>query len=158
MKQSERLGPQERKPKRKFSIRSIEARGGYVDKIKWMDRICFPTDSPVSFDGAYWWFAFDEDQIPVGYAALSFFPQTGNAFLSRVGVLPTGRGHGLHKRFIRARERFAVGEGYARIVTYTAANNVFSGNNLIACGYRLYIPPFEWGCIGGNYWEKIIKI
>jgi hypothetical protein len=28
-----------------------------------------------------------------------------------------------------------------RVTTYTAANNAYSMNNLIACGYKTYAPP-----------------
>ena len=138
-----------------YVIEAIPAVGGYVDAIQRMDRVCFPGSGPVSFDGAFWWFALDEDKVPVGYASLSYFP-TGNAFLSRSGVLPKARGNGLQRRLVRARERQARRDGYERVVTYTSVTNVHSSNTLIDCGYTLYIPPYEWGLKGAIYWERKI--
>ena len=137
----------------KYSVRFTRAEGGYVDKIRWMDRVCFPIGPSITFDGAFWFLAYDEDNVPVGYSSVSYF-NTGNAFLSRVGVLPGARGNGLQRRFVRARERHARVQGYKRMVTYTSAYNVRSSNNLIRCGYSLYTPPHEWGLRGANYWER----
>ena len=127
--------------------------GGYVDAIKRMDRICFPEYGPPPLDGAYWWFAFDPDDIPVGYASLTYFP-TGVAFLSRSGVLPKARGFGLQRRLVFAREREARRAGVERMVTYTSSANIHSSNNMIRCNYRLYTPEYEWGLKRALYWEK----
>lgn len=137
----------------KYRVRAIQATGGYIDSIRWMDRVCFPGDGSLVFDGAYWWMAFDEDQVPAGYASVTYYPN-GAAFLSRVGVLPGHRGHGLQKRFIRAREHAAKAEGLSRAITYTARHNIHSSNNMIRCGYNLYLPPYEYGTAGCLYWEK----
>ena len=136
-----------------YSVQAIQAVGGYIDKIKWMDRVCFPGNHALSFDGAFWWFAVDEDEVPVGYAGLTYFP-TGVAFLSRSGVLPGSRGHGLQRRLVAAREREARKAGVERMVTYTSVYNIHSSNNLIKCGYTLYTPAYEWGLKGACYWEK----
>lgn len=140
----------------KYKVKAISAVGGYVDKIRWMDRVCFPQGSHVVFDGAFWWMAFDEDNIPVAYAGLTYFP-TGVAFLSRAGVLPGARGAGLQRRLVRARERGARKDGYRRLVTYTSVYNTHSSNNLIRCGYRLYVPEYDWGLVGANYWERKLE-
>jgi RimJ/RimL family protein N-acetyltransferase len=124
-----------------------------VDAIRWMDRVCFPGEATLNFDGAYWWIAFDEDEIPVAYSSITYYPN-GTAFLSRAGVLPGSRGCGLQRRMVYCRERQARNVGYRRIVSYTAKDNIVSGNNLIKCGYKLYIPEYEWGAKGAIYWEK----
>jgi GNAT superfamily N-acetyltransferase len=135
-----------------YEIKAVEAVGGYVDAIRWMDRVCFPQEHHVSFSGAHWWMVFDGDDVPVAYAGLTYFA-TGVAFLSRVGVLPGSRGNGLQRRLIRCRERRANRDGYPRVVSYTTPSNTKSSNNLIHCGYRLYVPPILWaGDV--NYWEK----
>lgn len=136
-----------------YSVKAIRAMGGYVDAIKRMDRICFPEYGPPPLDGAYWWFAFDSNEAPVGYASLTYFP-TGTAFLSRAGVLPRARGHGLQRRLVYAREREARRAGVQRMVTYTSSDNIYSSNNMIRCGYRLYIPEYSWGLKRALYWEK----
>lgn len=140
---------------RKFTVKPIALVGDYVDKIRWMDRVCFKDNYTLTFDGAYWFMAFDEDKIPCAYAAFTILP-TGFGFLSRAGVLPGARGHGLQKRLVRARERNARGFGVSRMVTYTSLDNVQSSNNLIKSGYRLYVPPYEWGIKNGLYWERMI--
>ena len=137
----------------KFSVRAIPATGGYVDSIRWMDRVCFPGEATLSFDGAYWWIAFDEDDIPAAYASVTYF-HNGTAFLSRAGVLPGSRGNGLQRRLVRARERQIKTVGYKRIVSYTSKDNIVSGNNLIRCGYKMYKPECEWGAPGCVYWKK----
>ena len=43
-----------------------------------------------------------------------------------------------------------------RVTTYTAANNAYSMNNLIACGYKTCTPPKGWAIEGFVYWEKIL--
>lgn len=137
----------------KYKITPITAVGDKLDKIRWMDKVCFPDEESCSFDGAYWWFAYNENNNLVGYAALTYFPDN-LAFLSRVGVLPGYRGGGLQCKFIRRREREARKNGVTRLVTYTAPAGVVSSNNMIKCGYRLYTPEVWWGLRHGLYWEK----
>lgn len=134
-------------------VEATQAAGEQLEVIRWIDRVCFP-DEPISFDGAYWWLGYYED-TPVSFAGLVYFPNA-TAFLSRVGVLPGWRGHGLQRRFIRAREREAKKHGFERMVTYTSEENVISSNNMIKSGYTLYTPPYEWGVKHGLYWQRAI--
>jgi len=137
----------------KYRILPVHAVGDHIGTIQWIDKVCFPDDGQMAFDGAYWWMAYDEEEKAVGVAALTYFPNRV-AFLSRVGVLPGYRGNGLHRRFVRAREREARSTGYERMVTYTSRENTISSNNLIKCGYRLYTPDYPWGLPYGLYWER----
>jgi GNAT superfamily N-acetyltransferase len=139
-----------------FKIAPIHAVGDHIGVIQWIDKVCFPDEGHVAFDGAYWWAAYDEKNKTVGIAALTYFPER-TAFLSRVGVLPGFRGNGLHRRFVRAREREAKRNGYTRMVTYTSKENVVSSNNLIKCGYRLYTPEYNWGLPYGLYWQRFLQ-
>ena len=136
-----------------YSIRQVELVGGYIDSIEEMDRTCFPFDEMLPFDGSWWWVAFDEDDVPVGYAGLAHL-WGDRGFLCRVGVLPKARGNGLQRKFVRARQRGARGLEFSRIVTYTDRKNVVSSNNLIRCGYSLYRPTYEWGTSGALYWYR----
>ena len=99
---------------------------------------------PAHKPSAMWWLAYGEEG-PVGYAGLLHYPDIGRpgSFLLRCGVLPEARGQGLQRRFIQVREAQAKRDGYDRCFTYTAPDNLHSANNLIACGYRLYTPPFR---------------
>lgn len=112
---------------------------------------------PPSKEPSTWWLAWDGDE-PVAYAGMVLYPDIGKpgGFLSRCGVLPCARGQGLQRRLIRVREREIVRCGYDRAFTYTSRDNYASANNLIACGYRLYHPPFLWGLRDGLYFEKVL--
>jgi GNAT superfamily N-acetyltransferase len=108
--------------------------------------ICFKQNSE-------WWIAFDGER-PIAFAGLHLYQQPRVAFLCRVGVLPTHRGHGLQRRFITVREQHARRQGFERVVTYTERNNYASANNLIRCGYKLYHPRNEFGLKNALYFEK----
>lgn len=112
--------------------------------------------SPLALkEGSYWWLAYCGKEV-VGFAGLTYYPHLSSAFLSRVGVLAEYRGLGLQRKFIRVRERQAVKDGYLRVVSYTSYDNVASANNLIRCGYKLYIPKFYWGVRNALYLEKTL--
>lgn len=59
---------------------------------------------------------------------------------TRVGVLPEARGHGLQRRLLRARERYAKSNGYKGCLTYTANWNTPSLLNILQSGYTIYDP------------------
>lgn len=122
-----------------------------------MDKECFQGEKPYPKKGSYWWLAYYEDE-PVAFAGLTLYDyiEQPAAFLSRAGVLPKARGHGLQRRFIRAREKLAKKVGYHRIITYTSYESIISANNLIKCGYLLYTPKHDWGIKHGLYFQKII--
>lgn len=133
-------------------IEAIDLTWETMALLRELDRKCFPWDSPPAFSGTWWWLAYDGDD-PVGYAGLEHLYHD-RGFLSRVGVLPSARGHGLQRRLVRARERGARARDLKRMVTYTSKENVVSSNNLIRCGYRLYRPEYEWGKPGSLYWYR----
>jgi hypothetical protein len=72
--------------------------------------------------------------------------------------LQCARGYGLQRALIRVRERKAKLLDLTRITTYTAADNIHSMNNLIACGYKTYAPPRGWEIEGSVYWQKTLLI
>jgi GNAT superfamily N-acetyltransferase len=139
---------------KKITIKKVASPDDLTPEIKLIlnqiDKRLFD-DSPLAMkEGSYWWLAYCGKEV-VGFAGLTYYPQLSSAFLSRVGVLPEYRGLGLQRRFIKARERQSVKDGYFRIVSYTSYDNVASANNLIKCGYRLYIPKFYWGVRNALY-------
>jgi RimJ/RimL family protein N-acetyltransferase len=108
---------------------------------------------------ACWWVALDGTK-PIGFCSLTPWKDHGSLFLSLAGVISGYRGHGLQRRMIRQRERKALGGRFPwveRIVSYTSPDNVWSANNLIHCGYRLYAPAYEWGVENAIYFRKVIK-
>lgn len=121
-----------------------------------LDASLFPEDEPYPKDGSYWWVAEDNDGQAVGFAGLKKLATVpGAAFLCRCGVLQQGRGLGLQRRFMWARERQAKRLGVERLVSYTARENYQSANNFIACGYKLRSPWAEWvSGPGALYFEK----
>lgn len=120
-----------------------------------MDRSHFPKSEGYPKEGSYWWLAYDGSK-PVGYCGATFHEDYNSLFLCRAAVNESHRGMGLQRRMIAARERLAEKIGVPRVNTYTSHDNVHSSNNLIRCGYMLYVPPFAWGVDHALYWQKFI--
>ena len=143
--------------KRTIKVRKVATPDHLSDHVKeqlnLLDRELFDGSPVFPKDGSYWWFVYCDDEI-VGFAGLTYYNELKSAFLSRVGVLPSARGLGIQKRLIKARERQAIKDGYNRIISYTSRDNIASANNLFSCGYKLYIPKWEWGIRLGLYFEK----
>jgi GNAT superfamily N-acetyltransferase len=108
-----------------------------------LDARCFPhrDDKRERFDRGIWWLA-SEDGRMVGYAAAAVDEHV--LYLTRAGVLPEARGRGLQRRLIRARVQHARRLGLTRCYTYTVPWNWRSTNNLIDCGFRLWLPARPW--------------
>ena len=123
-----------------------------VNQVVMLDSQIFDydQDSPVATEGAHWWVAFD-GEAPVAYAGVKISDEK-LAFLCRSGVLPDYRGKGLQAKLIRARVSWARKQGIKQAVTYTVLDNPASSNNLIRCGFKLYIPEWKWGGKEALYW------
>lgn len=93
-------------------------------------------------------------QTPVAFCTVRYWRHEGDAFLERAGVLPIANGHGLQRRMIRMREKWAQTQGAECVVTYVEARNYASMVNLVRCGYRFYEPAEPWGIEGGHYFRK----
>ena len=112
-----------------------------------------PQDKPTSTRKGWWWIMYDGSK-PIGFSGMylsSTWANTG--YFCRAGILSSYRGKGPQKRLIRVRESKARKLGWTHIVTDTY-NNPASANNLIACGFRNYIPRSPWGADGVVYWIK----
>jgi ribosomal protein S18 acetylase RimI-like enzyme len=85
----------------------------------------------------------------------------GTAFLSRSGVLPECRGHGLQKALLRARISYLKRRHpeVSHALTYTMVTNAASSNSLIACGFKLWRPETGDWWVGPevNYWRKALR-
>jgi RimJ/RimL family protein N-acetyltransferase len=132
-----------------ISIRKLPRSEKNLESILALELEVLPLDAPYSKinnkSTAYWWGAFDTDNNKlVGATCLSIWIP-GWAFLARSVVKKDFRGQGLQQRFIKAREKFARLQNVHTIVTYVSPENIASANNLIRCGYELYIPQEKWG-------------
>jgi GNAT superfamily N-acetyltransferase len=120
-----------------------------------MDLLLFPGDDPIDDPDSHIWFVGFEAGKPVCYASLKLLPNESSAFLSRCGVLRSHRGQGLQKRLLRARERAAKAEGCTgHLITYTVPENAPSINSLTSCGFKAYIPPYNWAGDDVVYFRK----
>lgn len=137
-----------------FQIARVEL-GDWLDTLEELDLKLFPDCKPYPKEFSHWWLAFHEGE-PVGFSGLHIYKDCGTAFLCRAGVIKQYRGHGLQKRMIRVRDAYARKSGVNRIISYVAYGNVASANSLISCGYKLYIPKWEWGVGGCYYFQKIL--
>ena len=113
---------------------------------------CFPTDTPCLADVGYWWLAYDDDK-PVAFGLLSPSRRWKNCgFLARAGVLKSYRGQGLQKRLIKGRVKYAKALGWTHVFTDTT-DNVYSSNNLVACGFKMYKPSTPWSFKNALYFR-----
>jgi len=74
-------------------------------------------------------------------------------YLIAAAVLPAYRGHGLHKRLVKARIKQARAYGWTQLFTETINDNAHSANNLIECGFRQFKPDTPWGSPYAVYWR-----
>lgn len=109
---------------------------------------------PVNTDEGVWWIVYD-GKTPVAYAGAIHLKEKNRVYLCRAGVLPEYRGLGLQKQLIRKRLLWAKSCGVSTVITYTDLDNVFSSNNLIASGFKLYKPDLPWGnSDDALYWTR----
>lgn len=106
----------------------------------------------------HWWLASDRRTgQPAGFCTLYQYPQRPTTgFLSLAAVVQEFRGHGLQRRMIRERMKKAKELGIIRVISYTSPDNVHSANNLFSCGFKLYVPDYEWGIEHGLYFRKFV--
>jgi ribosomal protein S18 acetylase RimI-like enzyme len=134
--------------------------------IAQMDVVCFPLDTPAEFAGANWFIGWHGDR-PAAYCAWKIVEHDGPhdgpvGFHYRAGVMPDWRGKGLQREMVRLREAEMREQGLRKAVTYTDADGAASMRNLIAEGYRPYVPtpvttlsgPGRLGRVGFVHWEK----
>lgn len=134
--------------------RRYRARRLLTSKLKELDDRFFPgAGLPTAAHQA--WGLYAADGSLAAYCVLGIYPNY--AFLSRAAVLPEHRGQRLQRRMIKLRERAAKRAGRALVITYTSYDNMRSANNLIACGYRHYLPQREYGTKHALYFERRLE-
>ena len=111
------------------------------------------TDDELDGFNCYWWLAYLGKE-PVGFAGMVPSQQWQNVgYLKRAGVSPAHRGHGLQRRFLKVRECRARRVGWSHLISETT-DTVYSANNFIRAGYRLYEPKKPWAFKNSLYWMK----
>lgn len=139
-----------------------------IGDIAALDDACFPAEEIDSFrdvKDVAWWVAVEDSKV-VGFAGARIWRWMGESalYLHRCGVSKSARGQGLQRRFIRARLAFGKREELDEAWTYTSYANTRSSNNLIRCGFELWIPS-HWGGrdplrLDDNaflYWKRPLK-
>lgn len=141
----------------RFTIREVAQPKRLSDHVKDMlnaiDLEIFNCDDPYEKKGCYWWVAYHKG-MPAGFAGLKLHKPENAGFLCRAGVLTRYRGHGLQRSFIKVRTQKANLIGLDSLITYVSYDNVISGNNLIKCGFKLYMPEYLWGVENALYFYK----
>ena len=114
-----------------------------------------PLDAAEDVTKGYWWLAY-VDNVPVAFCSLTLSSRwTDTGYLNRAGVLDGYTGKGIQKKLIRVRERYAKKLGWKWLISNTYENPA-STNNLINCGFRMYIPRRKYMGKGTCYWRKNI--
>jgi len=118
-----------------------------------LQKSCLPADKLYFPADGVWWMAYYRD-APVGFACATPSKQlAGAVYLSRCGVVPAYRGCGIQRQMIRLRVAWARRHGYNWAVSDTT-DNIPSANNLISCGFRLYVPEVQYSYARALYWRK----
>ena len=99
-----------------------------------------------------WWVMLHEGEI-VAYCGSIY--SKGICIFNRAWVKKTHRGQGIQRRMIKTRLKAA--STFCHIaITYTTLDNFPSANNLINCGFRLYLPEYSYGGSDKLYFQKLL--
>jgi GNAT superfamily N-acetyltransferase len=141
---------------KKYTIREVDTQEIEVRKVLCrLHKKLFPGDVDPDFSYGHWWIVYNK-QTPVAFAGMySSKTERYGSYLIRSGVMPKHRGQGLQRQLIQCREEKAKKIGYNALVTDTTGN-IYSSNNLIAEGFRLFKPHKPWAFPETLYWRKEI--
>jgi len=99
-----------------------------------------------------WWVMLDQGEI-VAYCGSIY--SKGICIFNRAWVKKSHRGLGIQRRMIKTRLKAA--STFCHIaITYTTLDNFPSANNLISCGFRLYLPEYSYGGSDKLYFQKLL--
>lgn len=99
-----------------------------------------------------WWVMLDEGEI-VAYCGSIY--SKGICIFNRAWVKKSHRGQGIQRRMIKTRLKAA--STFCHIaITYTTLDNFPSANNLIDCGFKLYLPEYSYGGSDKLYFQKLL--
>lgn len=129
-----------------------------LELIERLDRKCFPGDEPVFVGGErIWWVAsyrFSSGTLihGAGFGGVSPLYDQGLAYFCRAGVVDVCRGKGLQRRLLRARIAWCK-RNKLEPITDCTSDNVASINNLVAVGFKAYLPEYRWALPNSIYWR-----
>lgn len=136
-----------------FKIRRVNgpANAAIIAKLQ---SVCMGGDQPSPAETGDWWIAYDAEGTAVGFGQLKPSSRYANCgYLSRAGVIPAARGHGLQRQLIRVRLRRARKLGWHHCFSDTLLNPQ-SANNLTACGFKIFLPKKPWAFkVKTLYWR-----
>jgi GNAT superfamily N-acetyltransferase len=99
-----------------------------------------------------WWVILDQGEI-VSYCGSIY--SKGICIFNRAWVKKSHRGQGIQRRMIKTRLKAA--STFCHIaITYTTLDNFPSANNLIDCGFKLYLPEYSYGGSDKLYFQKLL--
>ena len=94
-------------------------------------------------DEAGWLVGEDRDGQPVGFVALSRWPEPGWGTITHIGVVPEARGRGHVRSLLAAAARAARSAGIERIIADVDVRNVPMLAAMRASGYREDVRPWH---------------
>jgi GNAT superfamily N-acetyltransferase len=116
----------------------------------------FPELTEDELDGGFWWLAY-LDREPIAFAGMVPSNQWRNVgYFKRAGVDPKHRGNGLQIRLMRVRINKARRLGYSHVIS-ECTDTIWSANNFIRAGFRIYQPARPWAFKNSIYWIKAIE-
>lgn len=120
--------------------------------LKRLNKEIFPSDDCDLTPNTKFWLLYKERNA-IGFCSVRPISRS-ILFLSRAGLQWDHRGHGLHRRMIKARIKYARQNNYKCIITYTIYSNTRSARNLIKEGFELYDPEWEYAGKHCLYFKK----
>jgi len=108
-----------------------------IDEIRALYNECLPPDSWEHDEHEHWLVHNTEWDVNIGFCSAIYWPELDSVFLSAAGILQDWRGHGLQRRMIDVRTRWARQQGARYVVTYTAPNNFASLYILMRKGFNV---------------------
>ena len=122
-----------------------------IKELKVLDNIHFYGCENEFKPNRTWWVIKVEGEI-IAYCGAIFTDDI--CIFNRAWVRKDYRGLGIQQRLIEARLKEAKLLGCYRAITYTIPSNIYSANNLITKGFKLYSPQFSWVGKGQLYFFK----
>lgn len=107
----------------------------------------------------WWWLVYDVKKGKsawYGYAGMRVHDQE-TTYTGPTWVSEEVRGLGLQCRLLSIREKFAKKIGINCLISSTDIDNIYSGNNLIKCGFKLTEPWDESLPKEALYWIKHLR-
>ena len=123
----------------------------HADEARDIHAMAFSDDLWVGDDHTFW--VAKHNGTVVGFCSAVYRPERGHVFLSRAAVIKNARGHGIQKRMIATRIRWARKQGAKECVTYTSPKNYPSMCSLLACGFKFYFPHEPWAGKSMHYFR-----